>query len=108
MVSGSTSTRGLAYEAFGLVAALVEEMDSSGELDCDVSEGAVKIEKDGIVYLISWHEPSSQVWVASPRSGSVRFVYSEDRELWIDEQGRGELMDFVKEEVGVLFGLSLK
>ena len=108
MVSGSTSTRGLAYEAFGLISALVEEMDPDGVMDCDVSEGAVKIEKDGMVYLISWHEPSSQVWVASPRSGSVRFSYCEDRKFWIDEQGKGELVDFVKEEVGVLFGLSLK
>ncbi|MDB1135138.1 frataxin domain-containing protein [Candidatus Anaplasma sp. TIGMIC] len=87
---------------------MVEAMvDSAGAAVCCDSDGSiVEISGCGVVYLVSWHAPSAQIWVASPCSGSVRFSYDPDKDLWWDCRDKRELADFVRQEVIAIFGLA--
>ena len=90
-------------EAVGLIA---EEMERCGaDICCDMREGAVEISNESYTYLVSWHEPSSQLWVASPNSGSVRFSYDRGTGLWQDDRTKQELLAFVEQEIRGIFGI---
>ena len=90
-------------DAVGVIA---EEMERCGaDICCDIREGVVEISNESATYLVSWHEPSSQLWVASPNSGSVRFSYDRSTGLWQDDRTKQELLAFVGQEIRGIFGI---
>ncbi|MGN7679026.1 MAG: frataxin domain-containing protein [Anaplasma sp.] len=95
----------LAKEALDALLSLIEGADEAGRVECDNYDGAVKAVCGESTYLISWHPTSSQIWVASPISGSMRFSYVADEGLWRNAKNGQELFSFVKREMREVFGL---
>lgn len=76
----------------------VEIADEDGEIDIDYIDGVVNIMlPDGQEYVINTHEPTQQIWVSSPFSGSTKFSYDEDEDEWLPEEGRN-FRDFISIE----------
>ncbi|MAZ07356.1 MAG: hypothetical protein CMM99_02670 [Rickettsiales bacterium] len=50
---------------------LIEE--NYEEFDVDFEEEVLKFEKDDQIYILSFHEPTSQIWLSSPISGAHHF-----------------------------------
>ena len=53
-------------------------------LDVDFEEENLKIEKDKKVFILSLHNPTSQIWLSSPISGAHHFELENDTKKWID------------------------
>lgn len=106
MVGGRTATWVSAKSVLDAVLLMAEDMEKRGADVCyDSREGVVEISNEDATYLISWHEPSSQLWVASPSSGSVRFSYDKNDGLWRDDKTERELLAFVEQEIREIFGM---
>lgn len=103
--SPTSDLKVVARDALDSLLSMIEQVDVEGRIECDVGDGIIEATCDGLVYLISWHQPSSQIWVASPISGSVRFSYNADDALWRDTQNARELLSFVKQDICAAFGL---
>ncbi|WP_236717412.1 frataxin family protein [Ehrlichia ruminantium] len=56
--------------------------------------------------MVSKHEPSLQIWVASPISGSVRFSYNKSLNVWVNNNN-DELFHFLKSEINMLFNVMI-
>ncbi|WP_052344074.1 frataxin domain-containing protein [Anaplasma phagocytophilum] len=95
----------LARGALDSLVSMVEEISSSAGslLSCDSNGDVVEISDGDSDYLISWHAQTQQIWVASPVSGSVRFVYDADQGLWCDQRSGRELFAFVRQEICEIF-----
>ncbi|WP_249548622.1 frataxin family protein [Anaplasma phagocytophilum] len=95
----------LARGALDSLMSLVEEMSLSAgsSLSCDSNGDVIEISDGDSDYLISWHAPTQQIWVASPVSGSVRFVYDADQGLWCDQGSGRELFTLVRQEICEIF-----
>lgn len=107
-VSSNTDLWTLANRALESLLLIVESMEvptGAAPISCDSGSDSVEITDGEISYLISWHAPTSQIWVASPSSGSVRFAYDAERGCWCDTRGERELCTFVKSEVCKVFGI---
>tara|TARA_Y100000589_G_C27147981_1_gene627713 strand:+ start:1192 stop:1503 length:312 start_codon:yes stop_codon:yes gene_type:complete len=50
---------------------LIEENHEDFEVDFE--EEVLKFEKDDQIYILSFHEPTSQIWLSSPISGAHHF-----------------------------------
>ena len=50
---------------------LIEE--NHEDFDVDFEEEVLKFEKDDQIYILSFHEPTSQIWLSSPISGAHHF-----------------------------------
>ena len=76
----------------------VEIADEEGEIEVDYIEGVVNITlPDGSEYVINKHEPTNQIWVSSPFSGSSKFSYDDSEDEWLPDNGRS-LRDFISIE----------
>ncbi|ASI47428.1 MAG: frataxin domain-containing protein [Anaplasma ovis] len=95
----------MAQEALDSLLSMIEQVDVEGRIECDVGDGMIEATCNGLVYLISWHQPSSQIWVASPISGSVRFSYNAGDALWYDTQSARGLLSFVERDICAAFSL---
>ncbi|MCU7611715.1 frataxin family protein [Anaplasma capra] len=95
----------IARETLSALLSAIEAADEDGRIECDVGDGVLEAKYGETTYLINWHPPSSQIWVASPISGSVRFLYDTDSNLWYSERGAQELFSFVKQDMCAAFDL---
>ena len=94
-----------ALESLLVMVEAMEVPEGSVPVSCDRGSDSVEITDGENSYLVSWHAPTSQIWVASPISGSVRFAYDSEKECWWDARGNQELFTFVKAEVCDIFGI---
>ena len=53
------------------------------DLDVDFEEENLKIEKDEKVFIVSIHNPTSQIWLSSPISGAHHFEITNNTKNWI-------------------------
>ena len=71
-------------------------------LDVDIIENNLNIElEDGKTFIISIHEPSSQIWLSSPYSGAHHFeLYSKEEIVWLSTRDKNiNLEELLKKEV---------
>ncbi|AHX05023.1 iron donor protein CyaY [Ehrlichia japonica] len=95
----------LSYNLLNTLTEMIDKVDIDGVLECENYDGVVKIsDSQGNVYVINKHEPSMQIWIASPISGSVRFSYDESSNTWISDKN-DELFDFLRSEIRILFDI---
>lgn len=68
----------------------LEQAFDDGTLEeLDLQEGILTIETEsGHSFVISRHEPSRQIWFASPLSGGLHFDYCHDTQAWKLSDGR--------------------
>lgn len=107
-MSSNTDLWTLANSSLESILLMVEAMEvPTGvvPVSCDRGSDSVEITGGGGSYLINWHAPTSQIWVASPISGSVRFAYDAEKQCWWDTRGERELFAFIRAEVGEIFGI---
>lgn len=85
---------------------VLEAADLDGELESEFEAGALCVQLPSKKqYLISKHVTSRQLWVASPISGGLHFIYQSDG-TWRLNNGR-ELTAFVRAEIAALSGVKL-
>jgi len=85
----------------------IEMADEEGEVEVDYIDGVVSIIlPDGSEYIINKHEPSRQIWLSSPFSGSNKFSYNEDEDDWMPEEGRN-FKDFISIEFSTHCNINL-
>ena len=95
------------YNILNTLIDMVDNADVDGILECENFNGVVNIsDSKGNVYVVSKHEPSMQIWVASPISGSVRFSYDKSIDIWINNNN-DELFHFLKSEINMLFNVMI-
>ncbi|AAZ68723.1 iron donor protein CyaY [Ehrlichia canis] len=95
----------LSYNLLNTLTEMIDRVDIDGVLECENCDGVVKIsDSNGNLYIINKHEPSMQIWVASPISGSVRFSYDKSLSAWINDKS-DELFNFLRVEMKVLFDI---
>ena len=71
-------------------------------LEIDFVENNITIEtENGKVFVISIHEPTSQIWLSSPVSGAHHFNYHENnRKKWISTRDKSiEIFSILKKEI---------
>jgi frataxin-like iron-binding protein CyaY len=71
----------------------------------DAQDDSLTINAAGKQFLLSRQGPARQIWVASPRQGSVKFDFDTDEEKWIDQKRPTvELSEFVQADVEGVIG----
>ena len=74
------------------------------EFEVDFEDENIKIEslKGTLVYILSIHEPTSEIWLASPVSGAHHFqLRSSDPILWVSTRDENiNLFKLLEEELG--------
>ncbi len=70
------------------------------ELEIDFVENNITIETENEkVFVISVHEPTSQIWLSSPISGAHHFIYN-DNKSWISTRDKNiEIFSILKKEI---------
>lgn len=71
-------------------------------IEIDFVENNVTIETDnGKVFVISIHEPTSQIWLSSPISGAHHFIYNgNEKKNWISTRDESiEIFSILKKEI---------
>ncbi|GAT75591.1 CyaY protein [Ehrlichia ruminantium] len=97
----------LSYNVLDTLVNMIDNADLDGILECENCNGVVNIsDTKGNVYIVSKHEPSLQIWVASPISGSVRFSYNKSLNVWVNNNN-DELFHFLKSEINMLFNVMI-
>ena len=78
---------------------LIEE--NYEEFDVDFEEEVLKFEKDDQIYILSFHEPTSQIWLSSPISGAHHFkISSKDPLTWHSTRDKSlNLFDLISKEL---------
>ncbi|MGN7618642.1 MAG: iron donor protein CyaY [Ehrlichia sp.] len=100
-----SSFQNLSYNVLSVLTEMVDNADFDEVLECESCDGLVKISDDkGNVYIVNRHEPSMQIWVASPISGSVRFSYDQSLGVWINDK-QDEFFSFLRSEMKILFNI---
>ena len=95
----------LSYKVLRLLTEMIDNADFNEVLECENCDGLVKIsDNKGNIYVVNKHEPSMQIWVASPISGSVRFSYDQSLNIWINDK-KDELFNFLRSEMKILFDI---
>lgn len=86
----------------------LEQAFQNGTLEeLELNEGILSIElESGQCFVISKHEPSRQMWLASPLSGGLHFDYCHDNNEWRLADGR-TLKRLVAQELKQLCGLQI-
>ena len=76
--------------------------DYDSAIEIDFVDNNITIEIDnGKVFVVSIHEPTSQIWLSSPRSGAHHFVYNGDeKKNWISTRDESiEIFSILKKEI---------
>ena len=79
---------------------LIEE--NHEDFDVDFDEEVLKFEKDDKIYILSFHEPTSQLWLSSPISGAHHFELKDKKDIqsWFSTRdSKLNLYDLVLNEI---------
>ncbi|MEC8265617.1 MAG: frataxin domain-containing protein [Pseudomonadota bacterium] len=72
-------------------------------LDVDFEEENLRIEIDKRVFILSIHNPTSQIWLSSPLSGAHHFELEIDTKKWIGTRDKNlNLIEMLKIELDSL------
>ncbi len=73
------SIKNIAQKTLDFYFSLVEE--NYEDYDVDIEDEVLKFEKEGKTFILNYHEPTSQIWLSSPKSGAHHFVLKEKKDL---------------------------
>ena len=79
---------------------LIEE--NHEDFDVDFEEEVLKFEKDDQIYILSFHEPTSQIWLSSPISGAHHFELKDKKNFksWFSTRDiKLNLYDLIHNEI---------
>ncbi len=76
----------------------LEAKDSAGMLEVEAQGGILTVAVAGRQFVLNKHEPTRQIWLASPVSGAARFVYHEPSGHWLHTVTGEELQAMVTKE----------
>ena len=72
-------------------------------LDVDFEDQNLKIEKDEKIFIVSIHNPTSQIWLSSPISGAHHFEFINSTNEWIGTRNKNlNLIEMLEQELGSL------
>jgi iron donor protein CyaY len=78
----------------------LEYFDGLGQLDVEYEDGALTIKMpSGKQWLVSKHVTTRQIWLASPVSGGLHFIYGADGR-WLLGDGR-DMIPVLMQELGI-------
>ena len=79
------------------------------DLDVELSETVMNIQpKNSKPILITFHQPSGQIWVSSPISGATYFTFSADKADWVRTHNPSQsLFDLISEELSQMLSTSV-
>ncbi len=81
------------------IADSIENKDTDS--DVEYLQGVLNIELgDGRKYVLNKHEPTKQIWLSSPISGSHKFKYDESNNRWIGHEGE-DLSKLIYSEITI-------
>ncbi len=75
------------------------------DFDVDFEEEVLRIECENLIFILSIHEPTKQMWLSSPISGAHHFELksSNELELWINTRDSSiNLFDLIIKELDSL------
>jgi iron donor protein CyaY len=100
------TTTSLQTIALTTMESLADKLEANKDLDVDYNGKMLSIElNSGQVYLINFHEPTNQLWLASPVSGAHHFSLKENQ--WQSTRDGTGLNALLAAELKNQFGCSL-
>jgi frataxin len=101
-----TTYHQLADATFNQLEVALEEADASGDLELEITGGIMNIVLgSGKTFVVSKHQPTSQIWLSSPLSGGLHFSYENGR--WLLSDGR-ELTSLLEQELSTLANIHVQ
>ena len=85
---------------------LEDAFDEGAIDDFEHGETVLSIEAGGKVVVVSKHEATRQIWLASPISGGLHFFFDSPSQSWITAEGN-ELKRTLAQELAQLCGARL-
>jgi frataxin-like iron-binding protein CyaY len=72
----------------------------------DAQDDSLSVVAGGLQFLLSRQGSARQIWLASPRHGSVKFDFDSDLGRWVDRKRPAvELQAFVRDDVAQVIGV---
>ncbi len=97
----------LAQKTLDGIADSLDELDESGAIELEYSNGIITITTNSNKqFIINKHAPSGQIWVSSPLSGGLHFSYNQSSGKWLLGDGR-ELKSILETELGNSAGVKV-
>ena len=90
----------IAQNVLNEIFSLIEEDFENFEVDYE--EENLKFEDGSMVYFVSIHELTSQIWLSSPKSGAHHFEMKKNKSriFWVSTRDDSiELFDLIKNEL---------
>jgi len=83
---------------------LVEKKFNHFEVDYEGDNLVIEIAEQNMVFIISIHEPSSQIWLSSPLSGAHHYEKDKDNSfIWTSTRdSKNNLHDLLERELSSL------
>ena len=70
--------------------------------DCELRDGILTIEADGIgTFIVNRHAPNREIWLSSPRSGAWHFGRDAAAGAWVSTRGPERLEAVLSADLGV-------
>jgi frataxin-like iron-binding protein CyaY len=94
----------LAKKIIDDIFSLVEEKFNHFEVDYEGDNLVIEVTKQNMVFIISIHEPSSQIWLSSPLSGAHHYEKNKDNSsIWTSTRdSKNNLHDLLERELSSL------
>ena len=68
--------------------------------DVDFEEENLKIESGNNIFILSIHNPSSQIWLSSPVSGAYHFKFNNSNHEWISTRHKSiKLLEVLEKDL---------
>lgn len=92
----------LAEKTMDRLANALDVLDAAGNLELEYQGGIITVSFDsGKQLIINKHAPSQQIWLSSPISGGLHFLYIPEQDEWQIADGK-ELKKILTAELKML------
>lgn len=79
--------------------------EKSPDFIIDATDDSLSISMYSESFLLNRQVPSRQIWMASPISGSVKFDFDNERDVWVEHNHKDKTIDIIlTKEVEDIFG----
>ncbi len=99
----------IADDMFEQLLDAIEDADEEGNVDAELLQGILTVTLDsGQQFVLNKHEPTQQIWLSSPLSGAVHYIYNVEKQGWAATSDGHHLLSLLQEELEELANLELK
>ena len=94
----------LAKKTIDDIFSMVEERYNHFEVDYEVDNLVIELAEQNMVFIVSIHEPSSQIWLSSPISGAHHYEKNKnDSSIWTSTRDlKNNLHELLEKELSSL------